>query len=257
MAIIPWRAGRQLFYFSIFALAILALIGGLVWYFWPKATCTDNRQNGQEEGVDCGGSCAPCTGEIKDLSVSWVRFFKNRENFYDAAALINNPNIYAGIANIKYTFKLYDANNILITVRDGYTFINPLERQVIFESSLSAGPRVPKYAYLEFGEEKNWKYIKKEKAFLSLVQKSFTNFPFPRLSAEIRNDSLVGIKNVLVSSVLYDEEGNAVGVSSTKIDLIPAESSQTANFTWPVAFDKEPANIEILPTTNLMTNSQE
>ncbi len=162
MAIIPWRTRRKLFYFGVFALIILALIGGLVWYFWPEPTCTDNTQNGQEEGIDCGGPCTPCLGEIKELSVSWVGFFKNREGFYDVAALVENSNLYAGISDIKYTFKLYDANNILITLREGSTFINPSEKQIIFESSLSAGPRIPRNAYIEFGEEKNWKLSPKK-----------------------------------------------------------------------------------------------
>ncbi len=256
MAILPWRTKRQIFYFGIFALIILALIAGLVWYFWPAPTCTDNRKNGGEEEIDCGGPCTPCLGEIKDLKISWVKFFKNREGFYDVAALVENFNLYAGLASLKYQFKLYDANNILITIREGATFINPGEKQIIFESSLSTGPRIPRYAYIEFESEKNWKYIKKEKSFLSIVSKYFINYPFPRLSAEIRNDSLADVKNVLVSSVLYDEEGKAVGVSSTKIDLIPAESSQFASFTWPMAFEKEPANIEIFAATNLTVNNK-
>ncbi len=256
MAILPWRTKRQIFYFGIFASIILAVIAGVVWYFWPNPTCTDNRKNGREEGIDCGGTCTPCIGEIKELSVSWVRFFKNREGFYDLAALVDNPNLYAGLVSLKYQFKLYDANNILITLREGTTFINPSEKQIIFESSISTDLRIPRNAYIEFGREKNWKYIKKEKAFLSVANKYFINYPFPRLSAEIRNDSLADVKDVLVSSVLYDEEGKAAGVSSTKIDLIPAESSQFASFTWPIAFDKEPANIEIFAATNLTVNNK-
>ncbi len=28
----------------------------------PTPTCTDGVQNGDETGVDCGGSCTACTG---------------------------------------------------------------------------------------------------------------------------------------------------------------------------------------------------
>jgi hypothetical protein len=74
------------------------------------------------------------------------------------------------------------------------------------------------------------------------------------LSAEIRNDSVLDIKNVFANAALYDDKGNVIGVSSTKIDLIPASSVQFAYFTWPLPFDKEPATIEIFVTTNLTIN---
>lgn len=251
MLLFSWRARRQFFYFSIFALVIFAIIGGIVWYFWPAPSCSDKKQNQGEQGIDCGGPCTPCLGEIKDISQKWVRFFKSREGFYDTAVLIENSNLFAGISNFKYTFKLYDSNNVLITGKDGFTFINPGESQIIFESDIFTGSRTPHDVYLEFDAEKNWKYIKKEQPFLSVVKKDFVNTPFPRLSTEVRNERFDDVKNVLVSAVLYDAEGNAQGVSATKIDVIPAESTQTAFLTWPVPFEKEPEAIEVFVTTNL------
>lgn len=256
MAILTWGAKRQILYFGLFALIILSVVGGLVWYFYPKPTCIDNKQNGQEEGVDCGGPCTPCLGEIKDISTLWVRFFKVQENSYDAAALIENPNFYAGLPLMKYQFKVYDANNIVLAVREGQTFVNPGERQVIFESGFSTGPRVPKYIRIEFESDKNWQYIKREKAFLSVLKKDFTNLPFPRLSTEIKNESFVSVKNVLVTAILYDVSGNAQGVSSTKIDAIPSESISQAFFTWPAPFSDTPAAIEVIAITDLMKNSE-
>jgi len=243
---------RQLLYFGIFAAAVFIIIGGSVWYFWPDPTCSDGKKNGGEEGIDCGGSCAtPCLEKIKDIGVEWKRFFKIREGFYDVAALINNQNFFAGLESIKYQFKLYDANNILIANRDGETFVNAGERQVIFESNIQTGFRIPRYVYVEFENKKNWKYVSKEKTFLSVVKKDFVNFPFPRVSAEIRNESVSETKNVLVTAIIYDSEGNIQGVSFTKIDVISPESSKSSFFTWPVPFEKEPAAIEIFATTDL------
>lgn len=36
----------------------------------PEATCTDGIQNGDEEGVDCGGSCEPCELEPEGVDFS-------------------------------------------------------------------------------------------------------------------------------------------------------------------------------------------
>jgi hypothetical protein len=256
MVILAWRERKQALYFILFAAIVSAVIAGIVWYFWPAPTCFDGRKNGGEEGIDCGGPCTPCLKDVKDISVLWVRFFKNRENSYDVAALIENPNLFGGIPSLGYKFELYDANNIPIAERKGSTFINPGERQIIFESDIDVGNRDLYRVYIEFDQQKNWKYIEKEKSFLSVIKKDFINFPFPRLSSEIRNDSLFDVRDVFVNAVLYDDGGNAIGVSSTKIDLIKADSSQSADFTWPQPLDKAPASIEILPTTNLTVNNQ-
>lgn len=252
MAIFNWRAKRQIIFFGIFVLIAALMVAGLVWYFWPKPTCFDNEQNQGEEGVDCGGPCAePCLGQMQDLSVLWVRIFKNKEGFYDAAALVQNPNLFAGLASLNYTFKIYDANNSLIAIKTRSSFVNPNEKQLFFEGNISVGSRIPTRAFLEFDQEKNWKYIKKEKSFLSIVSKEFINIPFPRLTAGIRNDALFDAKDIYAAGILYDSEGNAEAVSFTKIDFIAAGATQFANFTWVQPFEKEPASTEIIAITNL------
>ncbi len=256
MAILPWRTRRQFFYFSIFALAVLVVAVGVVYYFYPKPDCFDGKQNQNEEGIDCGGSCTPCLGNLQDISVIWVRFFENKPGHYDAAALINNPNLFAGMPNISYIFKLYDDRNFQIASKIGATFINPGEQQVIFVADLVPGPRVPKRATFEFTTPKGWIYFKTEKSFLSVTGKNFTNTPFPRLVTEISNDSLYDIRDIYVSAILYDEAGNAQAVSSTKIDLIKGESSAQAILTWGQLFNKMPSSIEVIPTTDLVNNRQ-
>lgn len=39
----------------------------------PDPTCTDGIQNGDETGVDCGGSCPPCDEESIDFSGTFVQ----------------------------------------------------------------------------------------------------------------------------------------------------------------------------------------
>jgi len=68
---------------------------------------------------------------------------------------------------------------------------------------------------------------------------------------------LSDIRNVAVTAVLYNEAGNAIGVSSTKIDFIKAESSQMSYFTWLQPFEKTPASIEIFPIVNLTVNNNQ
>jgi hypothetical protein len=39
----------------------------------PEPTCTDGIQNGDEEGIDCGGSCPPCDQVVLDFSGTYVQ----------------------------------------------------------------------------------------------------------------------------------------------------------------------------------------
>lgn len=250
MAFLDWRGKRKLLYSGGFVLAVLFFLAGIAWIAWPGATCFDAEMNGDEEGIDCGGPCKPCLKGIRDIFVLWTRSFEGRKGIYDVAALVENPNVSAGLPAVEYQFKLYDANNIVMAIRDGSTFINPGEQKIIFETGLALGSRVPKYAYIEL-KEKKWKYIEKESFPLSTIKQDFINFPSPRVTVLIRNESLFEVENIFVSAVLYDESGNVQAVSSTNIDFIFPEETELAFFTWPVPFEKEPAAIEIFSTTNL------
>ena len=242
---LSWRSRKQITYLSIFILIIVAIIAFFTWYLWPQPTCFDGKQNQGEEGIDCGGPCAEkCFGKVKDLIVLWTRVFKVSEGQYDAAALIENPNLTAGSPVLRYQFRVYDADNILIAIRQGETFLNPQERFVIFEPTIDTGKRIPQRAFIEISDI-DWKYIEKKPTSLVVAKKEFQNLPFPTLQIQIKNSSVFPVKDVFIAGVLFDEEGNVIGVSSTKLDRIEAQSTQLASFTWPIPFDKEPANSQV------------
>src|SRR3989338_4455956 len=123
MPIFSWGIRRQLVVIGIFAVFVFLIVGGLIYYFQAEPTCFDKRQNQDEEGVDCGGQCAPCSEQIHDLTILLSRAFSVRECSYDAAALLDNQNQFLGSKNLVYAFKLYDKDNILIAVRENSTFI--------------------------------------------------------------------------------------------------------------------------------------
>ena len=136
-----WRSTQQLKYFS-FVLGIALIIAsiGLIFIFNRPGTCSDGKQNNGELGVDCGGSCARlCSFEVSELVTHWARSFPVREDRYDAVAFLENPNFNAGVKKLAYTFKLYDAKNVLTGSREGNTYVNPGEKFVIYENGIEAG----------------------------------------------------------------------------------------------------------------------
>lgn len=247
---IPWTIKRQLTFFAVFLFAVF-IIATIIFIKATAPTCDDGKQNQNEQGVDCGGACQPCLGEIKNLIIVWSKVFKLKNGKFDVAALIDNPNLSAGVSSLKYKFKLYDEKNILIAIKEGEMFVNPDEKQLIFETNIDVGQRVPYKAFLELSENIDWKRIEKEKAALVVSKKDFFNDSIPRLSAIIENKSSFGIKDISSFAVLYDGDKNAVAVSSSKIDYIAGNSFQEMTFTWPEPFTEEPAGSDVFVSTNL------
>ncbi len=247
---IPWTVKRQITIFFVFgAIVVFAVV--LVIILVSKPTCFDNKQNQNELGIDCGGSCKPCLGEVKNLIVVWSKAFKLENGKYDAAAIVKNPNLFVGIHALKYKFKLYDSDNVLVAVRDGETFINPGEDYVIFQANIDVGERIPVRAFVEFEKNPKWERIEKEKPQIVVSKKDFTNEPFPRLIIEISNKSFDPVKNLSIAAVLFDEEGNAIGASATSVESVNGNSSRQTALTWPVPFSRPPASTKIFLRTNL------
>lgn len=247
---IPWTVKRQLTFFAVFLfVAIIAVT--IIFIKLTAPTCSDGKQNQDEQGIDCGGKCQPCLGEIKNLIIVWSKVFRLKNGKFDVAALIDNPNISAGVPSLKYKFKLYDEKNILVAIKEGETLINPNEKRLVFETNIDVGQRVPSKAFLELSENIDWKRIEKEKAALVVSKKDFFNDSIPRLTAVVENKSSFGVKDISSFVVLYDGDRNAVAVSSSKTDYIAGNSSGEIIFTWPEPFAEEPAESDVFVSTNL------
>jgi hypothetical protein len=242
---ISWTSKRQLILLFIVAV-IFAIVAFFVFRAVTAPSCRDSKQNQGEEGIDCGAICGnQCLGEINDLIILWTKMFDLGEGQYGVAALVENPNLFLALSNLKYKFKLYDANNILIAIREGETFITPSKRQIIFEPTINAGERTPNKVFIEFDKNIQWEKVAEESLPLIVSSKQFTNDTFPRLTATIENKSLYPVDDIYVSTVLYDENNNALAVSVTKIDSISGGVSKSAIFTWPKPFAKLPSSSEI------------
>jgi len=72
-----------------------------------------------------------------------------------------------------------------------------------------------------------------------------------RVRLLVRNQTLFPIRDIYLAVVLSDASGNAVGVSSSKIDVLAGEASEDVFFTWRHPFSPPPALVEAYLRTNL------
>lgn len=123
------RIIKQLIY-GVFYLALAsAIVYGLYFLMIGLApSCSDNRQNQNEEGVDCGGSCVPCA--LKNLQPlrTKTQIFGVDGNT-SAVITLANPNLNYGARSLTYTLNFYDANKQKLFSLTKTSFIYPAEAQ--------------------------------------------------------------------------------------------------------------------------------
>lgn len=252
-----WALKRQLFYLGVLV-AFLGILGFLIIspYINKTPTCTDNKQNGEETGIDCGGLCSrACIFEVDEISVLWSRAFEVIPGRYNAVAYLENHNKNKAIYKIKYSFRFADSNNIYIGKRDGETFIGPGGKFAIFEPAIGLGNSIPVYTTFEFTETPVWNVVEEDvlkqlNILISDIVLSDQNSS-PRLSAIIKNDSFFVIPELSVIVILYDEKGNALSASRTYLDVLKAGESANINFTWPEPISGNVITKEIIPSYNI------
>ena len=190
-----WAFKRQVFYIVVLIL-FFSGVGFLIAYpVVNKApSCFDNKQNGTETGIDCGGSCAiACLAQTDPVSILWARSFRVVPGRYNAVAYLENHNKNTAINKINYRFRFADENNIYIGQKEGSTYVPPSGRFAVFEPGINVGNSIPVYTTFEFTQTPQWITIPQEKINQLKVLVSDVvlenESTSPTLSATIKNSS--------------------------------------------------------------------
>lgn len=253
-----WRTKRQVIGIGGVIIIILAFIAyWAVGYFTVEPTCFDREQNGDELGIDCGGSCAlRCSFETRDLVTEWQRVSRITDGVYSAIAYIENQNTGSGAFEVPYRFRLYDDKNLIVAERTGTTFIGSNDRFAIVEPNFDTQNRIPTRAFFEFLQEPVWQQISdlfNQRLILVKSQKTENIDTRPRLTAVLENTTLDHIYNVEAAVIVYDLQDNVIQTGITVVPKINASSEQEIFFTWPEPFASEVGQVEIIPRINVFT----
>lgn len=254
-----WALKRQIFYVVVL-IVFISVFGFLIIYSTlnKPPTCTDNKQNGTETGVDCGGSCAnACLAQVDPVSILWARAFRVVPGRYNAVAYLENHNKNTAINKVNYRFRFADANNVYIGKRDGSTYVPPSGRFAVFEPGIDIGNSIPVYTTFEFTQIPQWVTVSQEKINQLKVLVSNINLvnedTSPALSATIKNNSFFTTGEVDVVAILYDASRNAVSASRTYLDKLTPEEIRDINFTWPEPMSSKIVTKEIIPLYNIFS----
>ena len=244
-----WASSRKILYALLFILVFVLLgVYGFRSTLFPTPTCSDNKQNGYEEGVDCGGLCSrKCVSQIIPIQVLWSKAIPYSENIYDLVGMVSNRNVDSVPVTFDATFTVYNAN-----------------AQVIYSQKIAAVPpttgdipimiqnvkfsETPKKVVITLGEGTYYKTMKAFQAVqISVVNTSFENGDIPRVYATIRNVTRNRFINFPVRIVLYDGDQNAIAAGESFVESLDKESEKTLIFTWKNKFPIKPVIIKAYP----------
>ncbi|MHB1330716.1 MAG: hypothetical protein ACYCY6_01985 [Minisyncoccota bacterium] len=249
----PWASRRKSIIFFIFFLSLIVVIGIPGYFlFQSKPDCFNNKQDGNESGVDCGGSCTLlCTPETLPLIERGnARILKIATSTYVTTILIENPNVSGVVERAPYTFSVFKgAERDPMAQFEGETYIGRGGTFALFEGPFALEEVSNYRAMFEWSEDLVWKKSEETTPVLSVdsINRTTSLDSLPRLEANIINDYDEDVFNIEVVALLSNSAGNTVAAGKTFVDVVRAHESVPVVFSWPTNFPEEPVSIRILP----------
>ncbi|MBI2048394.1 MAG: hypothetical protein HYT30_00485 [Parcubacteria group bacterium] len=247
-----WSARRQITFFFVLVLLFIIAAAVVLFWYWPRPSCQDGRQNQDESGVDCGGppvgGCAAvCQFEARPVRVIWSRILPLGADIYDGAVLVDNPNADLALTDLTYSLRVVDDDNLFITRMSGSLALAPREEFLIFKTDINVGRRRPARVLVDFSGPPRWRRST-AKPDLAVSDRQFTPGPIPLLKAKLTNQSLTAYRGLEVAVVLSDGEHNGFAASQTAVDELAPGETREISFSWPRPFPiSEPAFIDFYP----------
>lgn len=248
----PWAAKRKSVTFIIFLLFIIFFVGLPAYFFSKNVPVCDNKiQDGDESGVDCGGSCSLiCKPETLPLITRGeARVLKIASSTYVTSVLIENPNLQGAVERASYKMMIYTAGTKEpIKVFEKETYIGPNSTFGLFVGPFNLPGTGPFRAVFEWENDLVWK----KGGATTVIGVEGMNFirtatSSQRLEASLINRSTNIVSNIEVVAILSDVDGNTVASGKSFVDSIAQGESVPVSFTWPEPFVGEPVSTRILP----------
>lgn len=224
------RLAKQIFYAAgyLSALFLTVFIIYLIW-FKPAPTCFDNRQNQNETGVDCGGSCPAC--EIKTLAlpeVSWSKYFP-ADSQTVIAAEIKNSNLNYAADYFSYTIDIYDNGGVKIKSLMKNSFIYAGEIKYLIEP-VEINFKNIKEIKISFSNI-NWKLNEEFKKPITQLREIKTEST--AVSGFLTNNNAFRLSKIRIFGFLYNQYGMLISVSKTELENIPAFEEKFFKINFP------------------------
>ncbi len=245
------RDTKRLTIVVVYLLIFLLLGAGVVFVLKPEATCFDGTQNQDEQGIDCGGSCATaCIQRIigNDLLVREIAFVPADRGRYDIIARVFNPNNDIGASSFRYALFLRDAAGQELARVQGTSFILPQETKTLLAFNLEPS-RIPAKAVIELSDFQ-WTRTQDHRAkpALNIYGKRYVERPDPSVFGSVVgtlvNESAYDLRKIYVKIVLRDAAGAPLAVNQSEMQTVTVGREQDLRIVFPQPFAGAVAQVD-------------
>ena len=247
-----WAGRRRLTISLIAGAIVMVLIAiGFTTALYKAPSCTDNKLNQNETGVDCGGSCSYlCNAQVKQPVVLFTKLLINNSGRTDVVASVENKNTDAAARNVSYVVTLYAADQSIIRELGGTLDLPPRTTVPVFMPNVLSGGETATRAFLEIASTSpKWFALSADPRIVPIVSNTTLTgaASTPRVEAVLANPSVSSMKNVRVIVLVHGAGGNIIAASATVVSAIPAQGRATATFTWNETFSSTLSLLEVVP----------
>ncbi len=244
-----WAKKRKIIYaFATVTIVLVFAVYQLRGVLFPDPTCFDEKQNGFESGIDCGGTCAlKCFNEISPVSVEWSRAIKTSKNTYDFVALLSNKNVNSAPVSLGYIFLALNSKGEVIKSEVGSTTALvsgsfPIIKQnvTINQEPASVIVRVTQSPYYATFENPTSPIIR-------VTDYRYEAGSISRIYITVTNTSRNVYLKLPIRLVAYDERGNVVATGESILPSLSKEEQRQVVFTWHYTLPTTPTKFRAYP----------
>jgi hypothetical protein len=244
---LTWSERRRTGIIAGFAIVLLLAVAGIAFaVMYEVPSCMDGKQNADESGVDCGGSCAYlCKADVEAPRVSFVRAVANGGRT-DVIAYVENRNRDAEAKSARYAVEVFDEAGSLLGKKEETIDLPPRAVVPIFVPGILPGIGAAPRAFVSFDDAIRWRTPGEGEAAYAATEVSLILGEQPRVTAKIGNASAAASYGRTAVATVFGADGQAIAASKTVVRQIPAFGTADAVFTWPEPFAGTPVRVEVI-----------
>lgn len=224
------------FIFGLLYVLIFLGIGYLLFLAWaPKPSCNDQKHNQGEEDVDCGGPCAACqkgASLVIRQSGAFTIPGTNRTSFLME---VKNTSSDLWVRKFSYTIGVYNILGAAIPITSGESFVPPggLRRIIVVGVNIDARDIYKIIPTISNVRWSNAKEFISEPIRLDGVKTEKMSDQTIRVRGVIVNEGSNFKNKIIIGSILKDNSGKAINVSSTTVEGLSGFSNKSFEIFFP------------------------
>lgn len=244
---LTWADKRRFYVIGGAALIGITLLAALtISILYEAPSCMDQKQNQDEAGIDCGGSCAYlCMHEVQEPRVSFARALANGNGRTDVIAYVENRNQNAEAKSARYEVEVFDESGVLLGKREGTIDLPARSTVALFVPGIYLGMGAAPRTFVSFADETKWRNARGGEAPVIVTRADLVLGSQPRVNATLSNDSPDALYNRTLIATVFDAAGVAIAASQTIVRQIEGAGSADVVFTWNEPFTGTATRVEV------------